>query len=155
MESGKSIDKNKHELWCVQNLVQLWSLIMIWQGGTGLMNHHTKPLFKFCTFCNIHMFLLPEMCTPCFRIVALHGYAFILNLNKNSWSYYNLLVPQVLQVTRYISLSKPSCLFCLCCVFFSWKHFIHPFMCYIIYLVRYYLYIETRHGSWHTTSKRC
>ena len=51
------------------------------------------------------MFLLPEMCTPYFRIVGLHGYEFILNSKKNSWSNYSCLVPHVLLVTRYMCIN--------------------------------------------------
>ena len=98
------------------------------------------------------MFLLPEMCTPCFCIVALHGYELMLNFKL-----FKLLkvVSTPSSAGHYVHFSlqtQLTFLFVLC--FFSWKYFIHPFMCFIIYLVRYYLYIEARHGSWNTTSKR-
>ena len=47
------------------------------------------------------MFVLAEIRTPCFRTIVLHGYEFMLNLNKNCWSYYSFLGSHVLLVTRY------------------------------------------------------
>ena len=47
------------------------------------------------------MFVLAEIRTPCFRTIVLHGYEFMLNLNKNCWSYYSFLGCHVLLVTRY------------------------------------------------------
>ena len=90
------------------------------------------------------MFLLPEICTPCFCIFALHGYELILNFKL--FKLLQVVVPQVLLVTMYISLSKPSWLFCLCYVFFFLKILHSPI--YVLY------YISSKILSLHRSKAR-